>query len=198
MIGLRTFLKDFAKTTELASFDSLYERQRELVRCGLLHSVEGRGPGSGVPLNAETLATFLIGVLASDKLSDLGKRTEALINARPALSGKDGKNPRLGKSNFHHAVVRALLQERKLGHRSPRDVFLGIQATRPWRGTILLDRPTATHGHETVEYYVNPEAPLKLTFTMQNVSIEGAVFSWISQRLWEYLEHYYDLKPKRG
>jgi hypothetical protein len=89
MIGLKTFLQDFAKTTGLASFDSLYERQRELVRCGLLPSVEGRGPGSGVPLNPETLATLLIGLLATDKLADLGERTDVLCKARPVIRPKN-------------------------------------------------------------------------------------------------------------
>src|SRR5450759_4875930 len=124
MIGLRTFLKDFAETTQLARFDTLYERQRELVRCGLLPQLRGRGPGSGVPLSAETLATFLISVLASDKLADLGERTAMLCQARALINNKKGDKHRLGNSNFHMDVARALLQERKVGKRSPKDVYL--------------------------------------------------------------------------
>lgn len=190
-------MKDFAKSTGLAPFDTLYERQRELVRCGLLHSVPGRGPGSGVPLNADTLATFLISVLASDKLSDLGERTAALCKAVPLINNKQGNQYRIGGSDFQFDVARALLQERKLGKRSAKDVFLGIQATRPWRGIILLERPTATQGQMSVEYFTDPEGPVEQTFTMHNISIEGPVFSWLSQRLWDYIEYHYKVESER-
>jgi hypothetical protein len=198
MIGLRTFLKDFATSTKLAPFDTLYERQRELVRCDLLPQLRGRGPGSGVPLSAETLATFLISVLASDKLADLGERTAMLCQARGVINKGDQWRIGHSKSTFQIDVARALLQERNVGKRSPKNIYLGIQVTRPWRGTILQARPTATQGQLTIEYFTDPNAPLDLQFTMQNVSIEGPVFSWLSNRLWDYMEHFYNLKPERG
>jgi len=198
MIGLRTFLKDFAETTQLARFDTLYERQRELVRCGLLPQLRGRGPGSGVPLSAETLATFLIGVLATDKLADLGERTAALCKAVPVINDQRSKSLKFGNSHFQMDVARALLQERVAGRRSKTNLFLGIQVTRPWRGIILQERPTSKQGQTNFEYFTDPNAPVDLQFTMENVSIEGPVFSWLSNRLWDYMEHYYNLKPDRG
>jgi hypothetical protein len=195
MIGLRTFLKDFAATTKLAPFDTLYERQRELVRCDLLPSIKGRGPGSGVPLSPDTLATFLISVLATDKLADLGERTAALCKAMPVINDQGGNLLKFGTSNFRMDVSRALLQERVAGRRSKTNPFLGIQATRPWRGIILQQRPTSKQGQTNFEYFTDPNANMELTFTMENVSIEGPVFSWLSNRLWDYMQHYYNVKP---
>ena len=46
--------------------DALYERQRALVRAGLLKGVEGKGPGSGVRATPYATALLLIAVLAAD------------------------------------------------------------------------------------------------------------------------------------
>src|ERR1700730_12936218 len=47
----------------------LYERQRSLVRAGLLDAGSGWGPGSGVRTTARSVALLLISVRASDSLT---------------------------------------------------------------------------------------------------------------------------------
>jgi hypothetical protein len=63
---------------------ALYERQRALVRAGLLQAKRGRGPGSGVRLTANTVALLLIAVLATDSLSDTEEKARAVAKLRSA------------------------------------------------------------------------------------------------------------------
>jgi hypothetical protein len=62
---------------------ALYERQRALVRAGLLDQSKGRGPGSGVRLDASSLAVLLICVLAAGNLTDSEARVRAIQSALP-------------------------------------------------------------------------------------------------------------------
>jgi hypothetical protein len=61
---------------------ALYERQRELVRAGILDAGDGRGPGSGVRATGAAVALLLIAVLATDSLSETGDRVGALATAK--------------------------------------------------------------------------------------------------------------------
>jgi len=58
---------------------ALYERQRVLVRLGVLTERKGRGPGSGVKLTAESLAALLTSVLITDNLSEVDDRVDRLL-----------------------------------------------------------------------------------------------------------------------
>jgi hypothetical protein len=60
---------------------ALYERQRALVRGGLLKAIEGRGPGSGVKATPENVAMLIISVLATDSLSDVIVDTKVIAKA---------------------------------------------------------------------------------------------------------------------
>ena len=65
---------------------ALYERQRALVRAGLLDAGDGRGPGSGVRATAPSTALLLLSVLATEHLSETERRVSALAMMRPARS----------------------------------------------------------------------------------------------------------------
>jgi hypothetical protein len=65
----------------LFSEHALYERQRALVRGGLLKAKEGRGPGSGVKATPESVAMLVISVLATDSLSDVIAETSTIAKA---------------------------------------------------------------------------------------------------------------------
>lgn len=60
---------------------ALYNRQRELVRAGLLEHEGHRGPGSGVRTTAGAVATLLIAALAEDGLADVAVQTGRIIAA---------------------------------------------------------------------------------------------------------------------
>lgn len=90
---------------------ALYERQRALVRAGLLHSSGGRGPGSGVRATTDAIALLLISLLATDSLSETADRTKALAN----LKSVTGRCPLTGKKTFIDAVTAALQDTSFLG-----------------------------------------------------------------------------------
>jgi hypothetical protein len=83
MSSLKAFLPQLADvigTTPAA----LYERQRALVRQGVLHPLVGRGPGSGVELSADAVAALLISVGAAWSLSEVDSRIIKYCQAQSA------------------------------------------------------------------------------------------------------------------
>ena len=61
---------------------AFYERQRALVRAGMLKAEPGRGPGSGVRATADLVALLLIGILAGGELSETAATTSKVANLR--------------------------------------------------------------------------------------------------------------------
>ena len=78
--SLRSYLFKLSELLGLTPI-ALYERQRELVRAGLLHAEGTRGPGAGVRLSPEAVAVLLISVLATDSLSEVAERTREIAGA---------------------------------------------------------------------------------------------------------------------
>jgi hypothetical protein len=82
MMSLKAFLPQLSEifgTTPAA----LYERQRALVRLGVLTPLDGRGPGSGVKLSAGNVAALIIALAVTDNLSDTDERVQNLCDAVP-------------------------------------------------------------------------------------------------------------------
>jgi len=79
----------------------LYERQRALVRAGLLTANKGRGPGSGVACTPQSVAMLLIGLMASDDLKDVEKRTREIAGAKLLAT----KCPIPNAGRFDHALA---------------------------------------------------------------------------------------------
>ncbi len=89
---------------------ALYERQRALVRAGMLDASEGRGPGSGVKTNAGSVALLIIAVLATDSLTETENRTRPIANATPV--GNDFC-PVTGAKTFFEALALVLSSEER-------------------------------------------------------------------------------------
>jgi hypothetical protein len=208
MIGLKSFLKEFSDLTQgELSHDALYARQRELVRCGLLPVREGRGPGSGVPLSADTLATFLIGLLATDSLIDLGERTAQLCDARP-LDFPKGELARRSRATFRGDVAKALMGSEIAGFgtdaipvewvgataRAEPNPYSGIQVTRHWRGVILgyrrIEMPDGTvrHAVHGAEYFCRKAKGESASVLARAVSIEQSPFWVLCMRFRHFME----------
>jgi hypothetical protein len=79
---------------------ALYERQRALVRAGLLKSDGGRGPGSGVRATPYSIALLLIAVLVADSLSEVEESTKLFAY----LKSESGICPVTGKKTFGSAM----------------------------------------------------------------------------------------------
>jgi DNA-binding IscR family transcriptional regulator len=101
--GLISELAQGVDTTPAA----LYERQRALVRAGLLQTKPGRGPGSGVRATPESVAMLLISIMATGNLSETEERSKAISN----LKSQNKSCPLTGKKTFASALAAVLASE---------------------------------------------------------------------------------------
>jgi hypothetical protein len=98
MIGLKTYLPQIAPLLGMSA-EMAYERQRALVREGILEPRPGRGPGSGVSADEDSLAVLLISILSHDLL------TEApMTNFYCELRSSQNKCPVTGAKTLRRAL----------------------------------------------------------------------------------------------
>jgi hypothetical protein len=90
-----------------ANRTTLYERQRALVREGMLKALPGHGRGSGVGATPESIAMLTIGMLASVSLADVGPLARSFSGATSIIS----KCPLTGAKTFHAALSRIFSDE---------------------------------------------------------------------------------------
>jgi hypothetical protein len=120
MRSLKAFLPKIAGPLKMSP-TALYERQRALMRLGILEGKEGWGPGSGVHLSAETLAALVASLLATDNLSEVDERVAYLLSADSVGSG--GQCVTNAKT-FGEALTRILS--------SPDTRGIELRVLRPW------------------------------------------------------------------
>jgi hypothetical protein len=101
---LKGFISYIAPALDMSPV-ALYERQRALVRSGLLKAEKGRGPGSGVRTSAGSIALLLTAVLATDSLSETEERTKLIAKLRPV---EHQFCPLTGTSTFVDAMTAIL------------------------------------------------------------------------------------------
>src|SRR5258708_24447953 len=104
--SLQGCLPDIAEVVN-ANRTTLYERQRALVREGLLEALPGHGRGSGVRATPESMAMLTIGMLASVSLADVGPLARSFSEAGSIAS----KCPLTGAKTFHAALSRIFSDE---------------------------------------------------------------------------------------
>ena len=112
MSGLKTYLPRLAGVLGITSA-ALYERQRALVRLGLLSSDQGRGPGSGVKMTPDNLAALLLALAVTDNLSDTDERVGLLCEAK----FESGGQCRFTKQTTLRSAVAAVLSSEELARR---------------------------------------------------------------------------------
>lgn len=151
MSGLKSFLSAISPVIGVSPA-ALYERQRALVKLGLLDAAPGRGPGSGVPLSADNVAVMIICVLATESLSDVDERVTALCNAAPDvhLAMNRLRWEKIGKPTFRSEISRLLVGD-QLKWRPSADFFRGIRVSRCWRGQIVHGRG----GLQPIDFFVD-------------------------------------------
>lgn len=122
--SLKSCIPELARILD-ESTDAIYERQRVLDREGLLESIPGKGPGSGVRAAPESVAMLLIGLMASVSLTEAGAR------ARDIAKIKDG----VGKTaeTFKDALARILSDD-------------------PLAATVKIIRVGVTSGVASIEF----------------------------------------------
>jgi len=104
--SLQGCLPDIAEVLSV-NRTTLYERQRALVREGLLVALPGHGRGSGVRATPESVAMLTIGMLASVGLADVGPLARSFSKA----ASLDAECPLTGAKTFHGALSRIFSTE---------------------------------------------------------------------------------------
>jgi hypothetical protein len=146
MKSLKSFLPQISGFLN-STPSSLYERQRQLVRLGILTAEEGHGPGSGVKLSADGVAALLLALLATDNLSDTDDRVRLLLESRPSSKAKADAR------TFRQAVAALLSSPQKLRN------FRSIVVVRHLRsGGIYFSGKAGRPFAETWFEPPNPEA----------------------------------------
>jgi hypothetical protein len=79
---------------------ALYERQRQLVRLGLISTPAKTGPGAGVRATPENVAVLLLSCMASDSLSEIATRIMKIARLR----SQTGRCPLTQATNFGGAL----------------------------------------------------------------------------------------------
>jgi hypothetical protein len=126
MIGLKTYLSTLSPLLG-QSEEMLYERQRALVREGLLESVGGRGPGSGVRADESALSAFLISLLTHDILAQ-----SHLAEFFCDMISDAGKCPFTGATTFREGL------EAVLEHEALAQKIAGVMVHRNQPGRAYL------------------------------------------------------------
>jgi len=177
MSSLKSFLYGVAPIVGMSPV-ALYERQRALVKLGLLTVIPGRGPGSGVALSADSVAVMVICILAAETLGDVDQRVADLCSALP----KARNDPeflrwrRLGAPTFRSEVARLLCgQDIMLAADTN---FRGIRVSRCWRGQIMHGRGKAWR---SADYLVDrfdhrPGGSISITAEIEDEMLGELVF----------------------
>jgi hypothetical protein len=137
MASLKSLIPALARQLDMKPA-AIYERQRALVRAGLLEMQPGRGPGSGVLASPESVAMLLISLVATANLSEVERQTQVVAN----LKSRNKRCPLTGQRTFAHALTDVLLYDAL----AKRTSFFYVE-----RGGPDLDA--------TLAYYDNPTKP---------------------------------------
>jgi hypothetical protein len=155
MTSLKALLPELAEIFD-STPDALYERQRQLIRLGLLRKLtRGRGPGSGVPLTADNLAPLIIALAATDNLSDTDDRVCKLCDASPLFKPTC---PLTGAKTFKTAMAQIL------GSTKIADRVSAVFVNRNWLVATIQYRSGRVTKHSGFHWYrrthTTPNAPI--------------------------------------
>lgn len=114
MISLQKFLfnRDVAAAFAMSA-SALYERQRALVRVGLLPQASSRGPkGGGAMATPDAVAMVLLSLLATDSLSEVDERIASWAELKAIEeklpSPRIGRCHLTGQKTLHKALAHCL------------------------------------------------------------------------------------------
>jgi hypothetical protein len=177
MISLKAFLPQLAHifgTTPAA----LYERQRALMRLGVLAALAGRGPGSGVPLTADNLAPLIIALAATDNLSDTDERVGKLCDASPLFKATC---PLTGAKTFKSALAHIFGSTKIAGQVS------AVFVNRNWLVGSIQYRSGRVTKHSEFHWYRSPQNAPNVAI-MTQAHIDGKAIRAVAAALHSPLE----------
>lgn len=126
MVSLTSFLPKLVPYFGMSTA-AIYERQRALVRLGLLPQPQGRGRGAGALATPETAALICLSALATENLSEMDDRIARLASApiqthykrkycrlTRATEFKDALSAMIGDVNLAQRVVSVHVERKRL------------------------------------------------------------------------------------
>ena len=151
MQSLRAYCATLAGLVESTSA-AIYERQRLLVRAGLI-DLEGRGPGGGTKATPNNVALLVIALLAVDTLADAERTVRAIAGAKPMAGPRENI---LAARTFASAVSMILNDAELAAHTSAITVSRSSH-----HASIELFGPVARvpKGHWTLVYAHTMRSP---------------------------------------
>jgi hypothetical protein len=168
--SLKTFIPTLAAALDMKPA-AIYERQRALMRAGLLKVRPGKGPGSGVLADAESLAMLLIS-LATPSLSEVERQTKALAG----LKSRKKSCPVTGKRTFASALA-AVLQSEELAKRA--SFFQVERGGTEFDAAIGFDSPGRSVQSERLSHFGKNKAIKSNLYTLTLLGLnfeEAALF----------------------
>jgi len=124
---------------------ALYERQRVLMEAGLLQTVGGRGPGSGVRATPQAMAVLLIALLATESVAEIGDRTPRVIK----LKSTNKRCPITGKKTFGDALT-AILASGQLANKID---FIEVNRSGETASARIVTKPDAFFGKQPISHF---------------------------------------------
>jgi hypothetical protein len=112
MISLKTYIPTLAYVLNLTPA-ALYERQRVLVREGMLTGSAGYGPGSGVTATPSSVAWLIIAALATDSLSEIESGS---VTKLASAKSSEGSCALTGAKDFKQALT-SILRDDEMAER---------------------------------------------------------------------------------
>jgi hypothetical protein len=103
MASLTSFLPSLVPLLGMTQA-AIYERQRALVRLGLLPKPSGRGRGSGAQATPRSAALICMSVMATDNLSEMDDRIAQLAGAKISTWRKSKRCGLTGAETFLDAL----------------------------------------------------------------------------------------------
>ena len=130
---------------------AIYERQRALVRAGLIDMQPGHGPGSGVRATPQAVALLLIAILATDNLTE----TEQSARLFAKLKSNEEVCPLTGEKTFASALAAVLSSKARAV------VLVRVQRSHGYAG-IWFQRRGRTQARGSIFSTPEPrEAPIQ-------------------------------------
>jgi hypothetical protein len=162
MASLKAFLPTLSKIVDVTA-DALYSRQRALAQLGLVKTVKGRGPGSGVLLSGESLAALIIALMVADTLIETDERVRRACQASP----KDGAEcPWTGARTLQQALSVLLLSEERVKS------FAVFSIHRELRAQLNYGRPDELFGSVFGMKGSRSRRPITITARIESRTME--------------------------
>jgi hypothetical protein len=130
-LSLKGLIPKLAEEVEMTPA-ALYERQRALVRAGLLHGEAGRGPGSGVRATPKSVALLLISLT--------GSHSETEEHSKIVASLKSEGCSLTGETTFARALAATLASE----DIAQRIKWIEVERGGSKTGAAIVYRPRGT------------------------------------------------------